>query len=101
MIPLSLLGHSLAARGGNYSGVPLLTRNNPLSARTRQLLARHVRQYRGNPTPLRPVLKKMGVTPDWHRFAMPPSASWPGHRRFYLGSSVLRPISYRSALRGG
>jgi hypothetical protein len=29
-----------------------------------------------------------------------PGQTWPGHRRLHLGGAVLRPILFRSALRG-
>lgn len=61
----------------------------------------------------RRVIAAAGTSVDWQmgmpgwrrqlrrsrRFALP-AQKWPGHRRVFLEGAVLRPASYRSALRG-
>jgi len=40
------------------------------------------------------------TTPMGGPFAPVPAQRWPGHRKM-MGSAVLRPVFFRSALRGG
>jgi len=47
----------------------------------------------------RAIPRIMVRTPMANAFAPPPAQVWPGHRKF-LGRAVLRPIFFRSALRG-